>query len=185
METVTTERLAFRAPSPEDADALFAEMNDFGIVKYLTSVPWPYTRPDADAYVERAMKGRAEQNGLYYLILDKATGALIGTIDLRFDPEETAHFGYWIGRTFWGRGYTTEALAALLDFGFGEVGLQRIWGAAMPENIPSIRVMQKCGLDEAGTCMVNRPNFKDTVEMVKFDMRRDDWLARGGKVAIR
>ena len=182
MERVTTERLAFRAPELADGDALYTLMNDFGIVKYLTSVPWPYTRPDADTYIERARTGRAEEKGLYYLILDRVTKEPVGTIDLRFDPDEAAHFGYWLATPVWGRGYASEALAALLDFGFGVLGLRRIWGAAMPDNPASIRVMEKCGLAHAGTMRVKRPNFGDEVDMMQLDMLRSDWQARGGKV---
>lgn len=181
MENVTTERLAFRAPDLDDGDALYALMNDFGIVKYLTSVPWPYTRPDADIYIERARTGRAQEKGLYYLILDQSTGELLGTIDLRFDPEETAHFGYWLATPVWGRGYASEALAALLDFGFEVLGLKRIWGAAMPDNPASIRVMEKCGLARGGMMRVQRPNFGDEVDMVKLELLHSDWLERGGK----
>ena len=180
MERVTTERLGFRPPEPADDDALFGLMNDFGIVRYLTSVPWPYTRPDADTYIERARTGRAEKKGLYYLILDRMTKEPLGTIDLRFDPEETAHFGYWLATHVWGRGYASEALAALLDFGFGSLGLRRIWGAAMPDNPASIRVMEKCGLARAGTMRVKRPNFGDEVDMVQFDLSLSGWQARGG-----
>ncbi|UUX51407.1 GNAT family N-acetyltransferase [Nisaea acidiphila] len=180
MEAVTTERLAFKQPELADGDALFERMNDFDIVKFLTSVPWPYRRADADAYIERARSGRAEGNGHYYLVLDKATRAILGTVDLRFDPEETAHFGYWYAKAAWGRGYASEALTALLDFGFGSLGLRNIWGAAMPQNPASIRVMEKCGLTDVGRIEVERPNFGDAVEMVKLNMRRADWLARSG-----
>ncbi|MBO6559392.1 MAG: GNAT family N-acetyltransferase [Nisaea sp.] len=182
METVTTERLAFRAPAFSDGDALYAQMNDFDIIKYLTSVPWPYKRADADAYIERARSGRAEGKGHYFLVIERASEAIVGTIDLRFDPEKTAHFGYWFAKSSWGRGYASEALAAILEFGFGTLGLENIWGAAMPENPASIRVMEKCGLRNAGMIEVPRPNFGDRVDMVKLDMRRADWLARSGKV---
>lgn len=181
MENVTTERLAFRAPEPGDGDAIFALMNDFGIVKFLTSVPWPYTRPDADIYIELARAGREEKKGLYYLILDRDTSEPVGTIDLRFDPEKNAHFGYWLATPVWGRGHASEALAALLDFGFGSLGLKRIWGTAMPDNPASIRVMEKCGLAHAGMMRVKRLNFGDEVDMVKLELLHSDWHARGGK----
>ncbi|MEP3121704.1 GNAT family N-acetyltransferase [Nisaea sp.] len=178
---MTTERLAFRAPELADGDALFELMNDFDIVKYLTSVPWPYIRPDADAYIQRARTGRAEKDGLYYLVLDRSTENPVGTVDLRFDPEETAHFGYWLATPVWGRCYASEALAAVLDFGFGTLGLKRIWGAAMPENLASIRVMEKCGLAHAGMMRVQRPNSGDEVDMMKLELLHSDWQARGGK----
>lgn len=181
MENVMTERLAFRAPELADGDALFALMNDFDIVKFLTSVPWPYTRQDADAYIERARARRSENKAHFYLILDRSTGQPVGTIDLHFDPEETARFGYWFAKSVWGHGYASESLVAVLDFGFGSLGLKRIWGAAMPENPASIRVMEKCGLAHAGMMRVKRPNFGDEVDMVQLDMVRDNWLGRGGK----
>jgi len=181
METVTTERLAFRVPALSDGDALYALMNDFDIIKFLTSVPWPCKRADADAYIARAQSGRARGDGYYYLVIDKVTQAIAGTIDLRFDPEKTAHFGYWYAKSAWGRGFATEALAALLEFGFRRLGLENIWGAALPGNPASIRVMEKCGLQTAGTIEVTRPNFGDRVEMVKLNIRRPDWLARSGE----
>lgn len=185
METVTTDRLAFKVPALSDGDALFERMNDFDIVKYLTSVPWPYKRADADIYIERTRKGRAERTGVFYLVLEKTSREILGTIDLRFDPERTAHFGYWFAKAAWGRGYASEALTAILDFGFERLGLDRIWGAAMPENAASIRVMEKCGLQDAGTCDVERPNFGDTVTMVKLEILRGDWEDRRGGAAGR
>lgn len=173
-----TDRLDLRPPRPEDADELFAAIADFDIVRYLSTPPWPYTRAAADGYVARVTAAAAEGRGIYFTVRRLSDGRLVGNADLRFDPERTAHFGYWIAKEFWGQGYATEALGAILEHGFGALGLDRIWGAAMPENPASVRVMEKHGLEDAGMMTVKRPNFGDAVEMAVRDIRRADWLDR-------
>ena len=58
--------------------------------------------------------------------------------------------GYWIARSFWGRGYATEAASAFLAFGFRELGLHRIWAWCIAENLASARVLEKIGMRQEG-----------------------------------
>ena len=60
--------------------------------------------------------------------------------------DRRAELGYWIGVPWWNRGYATEAGRALLDFGFGTLGLHRIMAHHMMRNPASGRVMQKLGM---------------------------------------
>lgn len=81
------------------------------------------------------------------------TGELIGVIDLlRFDEAaESGSFAYMLGEAFWGQGYGTEALRAVFDFGFREMGLQKIEADHMAENAASGAVMRKVGMTCQGT----------------------------------
>src|SRR6478609_4600307 len=58
--------------------------------------------------------------------------------------------GYWIGQPYAGRGYMTAALRVLLPILFGELNLHRIEAACIPSNMPSIRVLEKCGFTREG-----------------------------------
>ena len=68
--------------------------------------------------------------------------------------ENDAEVGYWVARPFWNRGICTEALRLLVDYCFGEKGFGVLWSDYFPDNIPSGRVMEKCGFRDTG--MINR-----------------------------
>jgi len=65
-----------------------------------------------------------------------------------WDGSPEVEIAYDLNREFWGQGYATEAAAAVRDFAFGELGLQRIVSYIVPENIASRRVAEKIGLSE-------------------------------------
>jgi [ribosomal protein S5]-alanine N-acetyltransferase len=58
---------------------------------------------------------------------------------------------YWIGKDYWGKGYATEAVKRVIDFGFKELKLNRIWAAIMSKNKASGKVLKKVGLRYEGT----------------------------------
>jgi ribosomal-protein-alanine N-acetyltransferase len=69
-------------------------------------------------------------------------------------------------RDYWGNGFGTEAAQAIVDFGFDVLGLHRIWATASPENLGSIRVLEKIGMIQEGILRQNllvRGNWRDSV----------------------
>ncbi|HEX6151511.1 GNAT family N-acetyltransferase [Nocardioides sp.] len=74
--------------------------------------------------------------------------AFVGWWCLGVDDEDpqAAELGYRLRRTAWGRGYATEGSRAMLDHGFGTVGLARVWGETMAVNAGSRHVMEKLGM---------------------------------------
>ncbi len=67
------------------------------------------------------------------------------------DKISMTHFGYCIGRTWWKKGITSEALKAVMAFLFDEVDVNRIEARHDPRNPNSGKVMQKCGMKYEGT----------------------------------
>ena len=88
-----------------------------------------------------------------WAIVPKELGEPIGSISVVSVKEktETIHIGYCIGFDWWGKGYTSEALAAIIKFFFESVGALRIESQCDPENRASGRVMEKCGMQYEGT----------------------------------
>lgn len=82
----------------------------------------------------------------------RATGKLVGTLGLYgIDMEnKRATLGYDLLPEHWGKGYMAEACSALLDYAFGEMGLNRVQASAEPENTRSIRVMERLGFTREG-----------------------------------
>lgn len=76
---------------------------------------------------------------------------LVGGVTLehvRRGASMSASLGYWLGSSFVERGYMTEALAAVVEFAFSEVGLSRLEAACLPENFRSRRLLERSGFTE-------------------------------------
>lgn len=90
------------------------------------------------AMVEKETKGLVGYCGLQLCLIE----------DTRFRLPSVEMF-YGLGREFWGKGYTTEAARALLNFGFEKKRLPRIICCAVKENLRSIAVMRRVGMEVA------------------------------------
>src|ERR1041384_194473 len=113
---IGTRRLVLRPLRESDAAAIFALFNDWDVVRYLSSPPWPYTRADADRYVRAVMASTGDSAETVFAIT--LQDRLIGSIGLRRWPasklqtEAGLNIGYWLGAPHWRHGYMTEALRA-------------------------------------------------------------------------
>jgi ribosomal-protein-alanine N-acetyltransferase len=148
-----TERLILRRFETSDADAMFHNWaNDPEVTKYLT---WPtHTSPDISrAFISSWIDLYANDNHYSWAIELKELGEPIGSIAaVKQDPEtDMVHIGYCIGRAWWRKGYTSEALRCLVRFFFEEVGVNRIESRHDPRNPNSGKVMQSAGLKYEGT----------------------------------
>ncbi|BDS11431.1 GNAT family N-acetyltransferase [Aureispira anguillae] len=116
------------------------------------NIPYPYEEKDAIYWINSANQGFLNKTQFTFAIRLKSTDEFIGGIGLilnkRFDRAE---FGYWIGKPFWKNGYATEALAALLKFGFKTLNLNKIYATHLIENPASGKVMLKNGMLKEAT----------------------------------
>lgn len=79
-------------------------------------------------------------------VIEKRSGKFIGFAGLKYlaDRAET-DLGFRLIQSYWGRGIATEASRPLLEYGFRELGLERIIALVFPENLASVRVLEKLG----------------------------------------
>src|SRR5947208_13308688 len=110
LVVLETQRLVLRAPQLEDAKAIAALANDRRIAENTARIPYPYRMPDAESWIIAA---GTELDAETYLIT-LANGTVIGGcgFDLRDGP--APEIGYWLGTRYWGKGYATEAVRALI-----------------------------------------------------------------------
>ena len=81
----------------------------------------------------------------------KDGGQFIGWCGLKYRPEvDEIDLGYRLMKPFWGKGYATEAALSTINYGFDLLKISTITGRALPDNIASIRVMEKCGMQNVG-----------------------------------
>ena len=148
MTTVLeTPRLRFRPFETTDAAMVFPWMTDVEIQRYMPTGP-DYTMEQVEARVARYM-GHQEQYGYSRQIMfDRATGEAIGDAGLLYLPaSQETELGYRLIKSRWGEGLATEAAAVWLEYAFGELGLPEVIAFSHPDNIGSVRVMQKCGFE--------------------------------------
>jgi RimJ/RimL family protein N-acetyltransferase len=145
--TLETERLLLRQFAAQDLEMYTNRIfGDADVMRYLP-------KRDAPAS-ERAQKTMDFFNDHWtqysygpWAVVEKASGELIGHCGLRFIPDiQETEVLYAFGKDFWTKGYATEAARASVDFGFNQVGLERIIALAVPENTASRKVMEHCGL---------------------------------------
>jgi ribosomal-protein-alanine N-acetyltransferase len=143
---ILTSRLRLRPFKSNDLDELHRVIfSDADVMKFLPGgVPRPQerTRTTLDYFMTHI----TEKGFGAFAVLDRETGAFLGQCGLNTLSDDAVEIFYAIGKPFWGRGYTTEAAAAVLDNGFNTTGLERIIALAVPENRASRRVMEKIGM---------------------------------------
>ena len=143
-----TPRLILREFAAGDWPAVLAYQSD---PRYLRYYAWEGRTPEAvQAFVQMFLDHQRETPRLRYqlAVTLRETGELIGNCGIRLATSETheAEIGYEPAPDHWGRGYATEAVAAILRFGFDELRVHRITAWLVAENVASARVVEKNGL---------------------------------------
>src|SRR5947207_873597 len=97
-----TDRLLLRPFQRGDAADALAYRDDEEFARFLSHIPLPFTRQDAEAFVRRNMAEPWDESATFAVVLD---GKVIGTVNLEVNPKtRTAMLGYAIGRAWWGQG---------------------------------------------------------------------------------
>lgn len=151
--TLETERLILRMFTMEDAQAMFENWaSDVEVTRFLT---WPAHKSAAvsRSVLESWVSGYEKPDFYQWAIVLKSLGQPIGTISVveQDDRFQKAHIGYCIGKNWWHQGIMSEALKAVMNFLFDDVGYQRLEARHDPRNPNSGAVMMKCGMKYEGT----------------------------------
>ena len=152
-QRLETERLVLRRFAAEDAAAMYKNWaSDADVTKFLS---WPtHTSQEISEYVISDWVKKYDDEKYYsWAIVLKEIGEPIGSMAVMHMKEDIsmAHVGYCIGKKWWHMGITSEALNAVIDFLFDEVGANRIEAYHDPNNPNSGGVMKKCGMKYEGT----------------------------------
>ena len=149
--TLKTPRLTLRPFTPDDAQDMFTNWaSDPEVTKFLT---WPtHTTMEVSQWVCNDWVSHYVELDYYQwaIVYD---GHAIGSIAVveHDDRVGKAHIGYALSRKMWHMGIMTEALQAVMDHLFDEVGYQRLEARHDPRNPHSGGVMKKCGMKYEGT----------------------------------
>jgi [ribosomal protein S5]-alanine N-acetyltransferase len=147
--TLQGRRIRLRDFLPHDRDPLLALESDDEMFTYMKF------RIDRDSAESTLLPWLLEEPGLnprlrYNLVVEDDEGFCGWAGIDRLDGVDSGQFGWYLRTNRWGRGYATEATRLLLDFGFSVLDRATMWATADPENLASIRVLEKSGLTNRG-----------------------------------
>jgi ribosomal-protein-alanine N-acetyltransferase len=176
-----TERLTLRRFALDDAQAMFDNWaSDAEVTRFLT---WPaHASVEVTASVLGDWIAQYAQPDFYqWAICLRETGEPVGSISVVSCQDEVSalEIGYCIGRRWWRQGITSEALQAVIDHLFAEVGALRVCAKHDPHNPNSGKVMQHCGMTYEGTLRQAARNSQGICDVCVYSVLRGEWGAQG------
>jgi RimJ/RimL family protein N-acetyltransferase len=179
-----TPRLFIRQFTQNDVDNLFDLDSDPEVMRYLgRAAPREVLRDEIIPF-NLDVYNRLDRLGTW-AAESADDGEFLGWFCLRPGPDgdiTNNELGYRLRRSTWNKGYATEGSRALINMGFTDLGVQRVYAHTMTVNAASRRVMEKCGLTLVHTVPYDGPNAHiiDGAEHgeVEYALTKPEWKAR-------
>lgn len=177
-----TDRLLIRDYVKEDLEMVHQLVQSPEIYEHQS---WgPNSFEDSKNHVGQCLQQQMEspRQSFEFCITDRSTKEIIGAIGLRIRSSfnRSGDLGYWIRRDLWGHGLATEATQRIIQFGFDDLNMNRLWATASTKNLASLRVLQKAGMQREGLMrqdILVRGQFRDSVLM--SILKSDSRLSKG------
>lgn len=161
---IETKRLKLRPARLDDAEAIFALFNNWNVVRWLASPNWPNSFEMTWAFLNKVAGENPPED---YRVIE-LEGDVVGGIGLRralashLQSAEGPHIGYWLGESYWGRGFMSEAAKALVSEIFSDMAVPTIYSGVFEGNGASLRIQEKLGFAVEGkTMMFSNPWQKE------------------------
>jgi RimJ/RimL family protein N-acetyltransferase len=180
---IETERLSLRPFTASDHAALLAIHSRPEVTRYIY---WDVRGPDEVTRVlaDKATSTALEQEGdkLELAAVLRADGTLVGDVTMMWCSavHRSAEVGFVFHPDHHGRGFATEATAALLGLGFGELGLHRMYGNVDARNRASTRVLEKLGMRREAHLVENEWVKGEWTDEAVYAILDREWEARAG-----
>jgi ribosomal-protein-alanine N-acetyltransferase len=150
--TLKTGRLILRRFTIDDVNDVYNNwMSDPDVTRYARQ-QFHANLDETKAYLNDVIAAYADNKHYFWAITLAGASEPIGRINITAinEPVESVHVSFMIGQRWWSKGYMTEALSAVVRFFFEDVGANRVEGRHDVQNLPSEKVMQKCGFQYEG-----------------------------------
>jgi RimJ/RimL family protein N-acetyltransferase len=170
-----TRRLWLRWARLADAQAIVRLAGEKAVAEMTARIPHPY-HPD-ERFIFQSRRSNADGGGLQLAITPMAKpNSLIGMVGIGPHPETgRPDLGYWLGTPYWGHGYATEAVRALIDAFFAYSEGDEITACARVINPGSRRVLEKCGFAYQGAGLSELPARCGLYPVDHFRLDRRTW----------
>nr|WP_086940403.1 GNAT family N-acetyltransferase [Thaumasiovibrio occultus] len=141
-----TSRLRIREILESDLENLSEMLADEKVMEF--SVNGPMSKAQTMAFINWCQSSYNDHGVGPWALISKIDDAFIGFAGLSkecIDGVEEIHIGYRLASKYWGQGFATEAVSAVVDYGFSRKGQNRVCAIIEPEHCSSIRVIEKAG----------------------------------------
>ena len=172
-----TERLLIRDLTLNDKQAIFNYRSDAEANKFQSWIP--EALEDVEQFIERNNKEFNQPESWYQvLITEKDTKAVIGDIGIHFFGAENLQtvLGITLNKDFQGRGYASEALNGVINFLFSDLKKHRIMASVDPENIDSLKLMERIGFRKEGHFVKSLFWKNNWTDDVIYALLREEWI---------
>lgn len=135
-----------------DSSSLFKIWSDPDVTKFMNVSNFT-DETQAQEMIRILDELSQENKAIRFSIIELESNEIIGTCGYNFLDFENqkAEIGYDIAKSFWGRGYASEAIRTLLEYGFSSLNMNRIEAKVEPENVNSIKLLQNLNFTFEGT----------------------------------
>lgn len=176
MNTLETERLLLRTLTSDDSDRIEELAGDYDVAKSTLNIPHPYPKGSAVQFIDNILISEKNNKIAMFAITLKESRLLIGLANLNLAASyKRGELAYWVGKQYWGKGYGTEAVETLLEYGFNQLNLHRIFAASFTSNPGSWRVMEKIGLKYEGTLKQHVARFGNYYDLAYYGLLKDEY----------
>jgi ribosomal-protein-alanine N-acetyltransferase len=181
LATIDTDRLRVRPMGIEDTEAVFSFKSDIKVTDCYGQQPHR-TMAETRAWIQRRIADQESRDCVFWVIALKENDLVIGECCLwNFDGcFKCAEIGYELHSDHWNRGIMTEALTAVLRYGFDEMGLHRIEACPLVTNEGSRRLLVKLGFKPEGTLRERQFFRARFVDQMYLGLLSTDWIHGAG-----
>ncbi|MGF9966160.1 GNAT family N-acetyltransferase [Bacillus rhizoplanae] len=183
VPVLETDRLQLRELTLVDADAMFRYFVKEPVIRYFGMDA--FQNIEEVKNVIRNFRERYEEgSAIRWGIVLKGTGQLIGTCGFHLinHKHKRAEIGYELDETYWGKGYATEALQAILTYGFETLYFKRISAVVYPENESSRKLLQRAGFTEEGLLRKYMIQNEVAHDAIMYSLLQEEWATLLQKV---
>jgi len=173
QDIIITDRLILRAVRAPDAEAIATLIDNYKIAVMLARVPYPYKIEDAHRFIAWAKDQPADETVFALCLKDKAE-TFMGVCSCERRQNDAAELGYWLGEAYWGKGYMSEAVKAVIAQAF-TAGHERLVSGCRLQNLASRRVLEKAGFEHTGMGNIDSLVLKAKVPGHRFSLSRERW----------
>jgi len=168
---INTDRLLLRRFSLADAAEVRRLANNYAVAGATLEMPYPYEPGTAENWIGSHRRKWQFRDSAAYAVTLAETDVLLGAVSLTWINRSMAELGYWIGEPYWGNGYCSEAVRALIGFAFEQLDIDRIIAEHWRRNPASGRVMEKAGMRRFGS-RFKKDRQRRRAELQIYEIRR-------------
>lgn len=174
--TLTTDRIILRPFQRNDGPRVQLLAGDELVAATTLNLPHPYPEGLAEEWIATHEDEFIQRKSVIFAICLKPDGKLIGAVGLMLKPEfDLGEMGYWIGVPYWNNGYCTEACKAVMEYGFANLGLNKIFANYFQGNEASGKVLKKLGMQYEAKLRRHVKHWGEYKDLVTFGILKEEW----------